>query len=708
MFHFLEGHKPLKGYDYQFVDTVPERFICSICTLPMRRPRLVLCCEQKYCHSCLKKRLKKNPSCPHCGHGSAESGLGFRLQHVSEKGLAREIHSLHIKCSNYDKGCQWRGQLTKISHHLNNSFGSKEFSVGCDFVKISCDHCLQWKGERRHYQAHLTSEDGCPDYSVQCPFLCQGGKNYMSRKNIFKHLQGRCENRNFKCIRCFQYKYGGDSAHGLECPKFPVDCANICSKKGLLQGGIKDHLLVCKYEVASCDYSHLGCEKKVRYQDMPQHLANSSGSHLKMMTKTYEELSQELVEVKAEMADRANVARMESQLADDKFSNRPIQLQDGLASLKSLFGDRKCSGDKKLDFRILSYQEIKRFKEEWQSPMFQLLEHDFYLMLKAHKLPNKLNLELWNTVPAKAATSASNLKVFIEVKKPSHRKLQMFAQAKPFPFPTPEKFKKESTLGTVSSQLQGLSLNSRTKVTTSSKRKKSGFMMSAKPSTNGQGKPMLVNWNNPILKQPSVKLTSTVASIAETGTITALLQVSSLFGKKSLPMSTEQVSSFGLLGKLGTATISSVPSEKPKVTLTPSLSESITSPVSTQSSLKQSSAVFSGLSPVKPELCGLFSTSDTMKFTAGIESSNKYPLGIPVTEKTSSFSSSVYTFDAQSDSPSAPCLDSAIIMSSRSSSCHSLQHDREEGFVCSWDVETSEKWENDYVEENSLQLTVCT
>ena len=329
-------------------------------------------------------------------------------------------------------------------------------------------------------------------------------------------------------------------------------------------------------------------------------------------------------------------------------------------------------------------------------------------MLKAHKLPKKLNLELWNTVPTKAATSASNLKVFIEVKKPSYKKLQLLAQAKPFPFPSPDKFTlKESTLGTVTSQLQSLSLNSRTKATTSSKRKISGFTTSTKPSTNGQCNPMLANWNNPILKQLSVKLTSAAASVAETGTLTAPLQVSRLFGKKLLPMSTEQVSSFGLLGKLGTDTKWSVPSEKPKVTLTPSLSESITSPVSTQSSLKQSSALFSGLSPVKPELCGLFSTSDTMKFTAGIESSNKNPLGIPVTEKTSSFSSSVCTFDAQSDSPSAPCLDSAIIFSSRSSSCHSLQCDREE-FVCSWDVETSEKWENDYIEENSLLLTVCT
>ena len=539
----------------------------------------------------------------------------------------------------------------------------------------------------------------------------------MSRKNLSKHLQGRCENRNYNCIHCFQYKSGGDSAHDSVCPKFPVDCPNICGAKGLLRGGIKDHLLVCKYEVASCDYSHLGCEEKVRRQDMPQHLANSSGRHLEMMTKAYEELSQELVEVKAEMADRAKVARMELQLADEKLGfNWPTQFQDGLASLKTLFGDRKCSGDKKLYFRVLSYHEIKRSKVEWQSPTFQLLEHDFYLLLKAHKLPNKLNLELWNTVPTNTATSASNLKVCIQVKKPSYKKLQQFAQAKPFHFPSQDKFTlKESTLGTVSNQFQGLSLNPPLRVTSSL----SGFLASSKPSTNGQCKPTLVNWNNPILKQPSVKLTSTVASVAETGTITSPLQVSSsLFGKQLLPMSsTEQVSSFV---KLGTATKWSVPSEKPKVTFTPSLAESIISPVSTQSCLKQSSAVFSGLSPVKPGLGDpVVSTSDTMKFTTGIARSHNlfhkrqfspvsHPLETPVTKKTSSmsFSSYVYTFDAQSDSPSAPCLDSTLKFSSKSSL--EFQQDYKEGFVCSWLVETSEEWEKDYVEENSLLLTVCT
>ena len=174
----LEDKKLDKGYDYLFLDTVPERFICSICSLPMRDPHLVVCCGQKYCHSCLQKWLKNKPSCPYCRFHtievleSGQFGQGFKLQHVPERGLAREIDSLHIKCSNYDKGCQWTGEVRDLSHHLcDNSFGSSRdsSSASCEFAEITCGHCMQWKGERSYHQAHLTSEDGCPNYSVQCP-----------------------------------------------------------------------------------------------------------------------------------------------------------------------------------------------------------------------------------------------------------------------------------------------------------------------------------------------------------------------------------------------------------------------------------------------------------------------------------------------------------------------------------------------------------
>ena len=41
------------GYDYDFVDEVPERLTCQICFKPFRDPHLVVCCGKHYCGSCL-------------------------------------------------------------------------------------------------------------------------------------------------------------------------------------------------------------------------------------------------------------------------------------------------------------------------------------------------------------------------------------------------------------------------------------------------------------------------------------------------------------------------------------------------------------------------------------------------------------------------------------------------------------------------------
>ena len=51
------------GYDHEFVDNVPHRYICPICAKPFREPHLAVCCGKHFCESCLvewsEKRGKK-------------------------------------------------------------------------------------------------------------------------------------------------------------------------------------------------------------------------------------------------------------------------------------------------------------------------------------------------------------------------------------------------------------------------------------------------------------------------------------------------------------------------------------------------------------------------------------------------------------------------------------------------------------------------
>ena len=108
------------GYDHSFVDTPHDRYICNICHLPSRDPYLSVCCGHIFCKSCLdnvKKAAAITNSCPVCRN---EAFVTF-----PNKRLDREIKSLHIYCTNKEKGCEWQDELNEIDNHLSDSKGCK-------------------------------------------------------------------------------------------------------------------------------------------------------------------------------------------------------------------------------------------------------------------------------------------------------------------------------------------------------------------------------------------------------------------------------------------------------------------------------------------------------------------------------------------------------------------------------------------------------
>ena len=47
--------------------------------------------------------------------------------------IEREIRSLHIYCTNKEKGCKWQGELNDINNHLGSS-------DGCQFEGVKCSN----------------------------------------------------------------------------------------------------------------------------------------------------------------------------------------------------------------------------------------------------------------------------------------------------------------------------------------------------------------------------------------------------------------------------------------------------------------------------------------------------------------------------------------------------------------------------------------
>ncbi len=124
------------GYDNDFVETVPDRYVCTVCTKVLRDPHLTSCCGQHFCETCLNYWFEKHrqQSCPHC----RTKGSGFN--HFLDKKLKREISELKIWCSNKDKGCEWRDELQSLEKHIKSD-------RGCGYVKVKCPNLAKYYSE---------------------------------------------------------------------------------------------------------------------------------------------------------------------------------------------------------------------------------------------------------------------------------------------------------------------------------------------------------------------------------------------------------------------------------------------------------------------------------------------------------------------------------------------------------------------------------
>jgi len=149
------------GYEECFLEEMPDRLICSICTKALRDPHLMACCGQKYCISCLNSWFTQQgeKQCPHCR--ATAHGSGYAVLHILDKGVKSEIESQFVLCSNYKEGCEWVGELRNLTSHVPT----------------------------------------CGYFRVRCPKGCRESKDIL-RKDVESHLENSCELRGMQCPHC--------------------------------------------------------------------------------------------------------------------------------------------------------------------------------------------------------------------------------------------------------------------------------------------------------------------------------------------------------------------------------------------------------------------------------------------------------------------------------------------------------------------------
>ena len=239
MFSKLESSRP-GGYEYEFVDAVDQKYICSICIMVIRDARLATCCGHHYCESCLRKWLNSSAQklCPQCRR--------INFQNVINKEKVREINQLRIRCTNKEKGCKWVGELGALKNHL-------ESDNGCDYVMVTC------------------SNTGYEVMQIR-PTLTRCGAA-MERRLLTHHQKNLCLYRQYKCQYCgyidtydaiagsgkkknvcLMIGYGGN--HYSQCTEYPLICPNECGAENIKRKDMKIHREICPLEAIVCPFTN--------------------------------------------------------------------------------------------------------------------------------------------------------------------------------------------------------------------------------------------------------------------------------------------------------------------------------------------------------------------------------------------------------------------------------------------------------------------
>ena len=303
------------GYEYQFVNPVSDNWVCKICHLPSRDAYMTgQCCRgQTICKSCLDQWQKKagNMKCPVC---RKQEG-GFHPNYPIE----REIKSLHVYCTNKEKGCKWKGELNDINNHLGNS-------RGCRFEEVKCSNECGKMIQRRYLTNHV--ETVCPRRKINCQYCHDTGEH--------QFIEGQ---------------------HKEECPKLPLPCPNKCEVGSVPREDMEAHRKECPLEMIQCEYYSVGCEVMMARKDKEEHKKEQMEEHL-MMTKDA------LAIALKQINNLAQLAMVNSMSSPPNNTKWPIILDVKATMLQS--GSQMCPVTIKMSEFNSKYED----KVEWYSDPF--------------------------------------------------------------------------------------------------------------------------------------------------------------------------------------------------------------------------------------------------------------------------------------------------------------------------------------------------
>ena len=229
-----------KLLDVNFVEPFPKEVQteCYICLYTLKHPYIVSCCGYRFCKSCLKSSME---SCPLCKREWFDK--------LPDRQLERLLNERPVFCLLQDNGCDWTGELAKLSSHL--SFRESSSELACQHLPVPCYYC--------------------------------GG--HFKRADLPGH-QEVCDSRPTQCSYCtLNYPYKDMASHREICPKAPRSCKNKCSDRLFTEEELHSHLANdCPLVVVPCKYLFAGCEENLMRKEMKAHEESHMEEHLSLVT----------------------------------------------------------------------------------------------------------------------------------------------------------------------------------------------------------------------------------------------------------------------------------------------------------------------------------------------------------------------------------------------------------------------------------------
>ena len=156
---------------------------------------------------------------------------------------------------------------------------------------------------------------------LPCPKGCKNEIAHFMRKDLDKHLENDCPNRDHKCEHCGEK---GTYAHITQvhdntCEKKIVPCPNT----SCTHPTTRIHLKECAYSEIPCEYQRLGCDVKILRKDMRAH-EEDDRLHFHMALDKVIGMEEELRTMKNQISDAYKFKVTEyrdKKLHDKQFSS---------------------------------------------------------------------------------------------------------------------------------------------------------------------------------------------------------------------------------------------------------------------------------------------------------------------------------------------------------------------------------------------------